>query len=186
MWIAIIAVIIAILIFFGQSEDSSRESGRQQSYTRARSSETVQPRQLDVVKEEVVVRAEKLLVELDKLVSVTRAHAEEGAGDFGEYLHTSQARSDIAKISDTINDNSHAQRESLDLLKRHILKIKSDYQDKLKAMPTLPREQIRVRGIILSHRRQMGVLIATIRATQPAVEYTAFADGIEKMMYEDL
>jgi len=123
------------------------------------------------------------LKNLDISLGVAMAHAEEASNeDYLQYLQSSTAQQDVNTLVTLTNQYSANKRQALDLLKKQLTIVRDDYNAKKQEMPTLPRERINVQGTLLSHRRQMGIIIATIRQSGASGDYLAFADDVERML----
>jgi len=128
--------------------------------------------------------ARDVLADLEISVNEAKAHAASDHGDYVEYIMREPAKSDIETMVRLATYNAEAKGPALLYLQQQLLAIYSDYEELTSDIPSLPREQVRVRGILLSHRRQMGVIVAAIRQSDPPEDLHQFAAGIQRTMDE--
>lgn len=159
----ILIAIVAVLVTIGLDHQGTKERGRIE-------------RGLHNMTNEV----RDHLVRVRLAVSEARAHAAEGNGDYVHYTSHGRGKVDIADLVELATYSTAVKEPSLAYLQEQLLVVYSDYESCIEDMPSLPREQRRLRGIILSHRRQMGVLIAAIRGSEPSAELLTLVNRIER------
>ena len=124
------------------------------------------------------------LKELVNKIQFAKANANNANGemDFRKYLETAIAKKDVDLISRLINSEPK-KHLAVKTLVSQVSIIEKDYESTLKKISSLPRERMRVTGILLSHRRQIGVLLVVLKnitKEEPIVEY---AKNLELFLY---
>jgi hypothetical protein len=124
------------------------------------------------------------LQQFEVTVNEAKAHAAADHGDYFDYMLREPAKSDVEAMVRLATYDAGIKGPALAHLEQQLLSIYADYEDLTSDIPSLPREQVRVRGIILSHRRQMGVLIAAIRQSDPPSGIYDVARRIEGSLHD--
>ena len=117
------------------------------------------------------------------------ANAAEAPGhlDFDDYLQTRVAKIDLEKLNSYFNRNSSSYKARLlEELTQLLIRIETDYKKELRSISTVGREIKRTEGILLSHRRQMGVIVVAIKNTSPPPIVYALANKVEGMLNETI
>jgi len=135
----------------------------------------------------VVSNISDVLGRFEVTLGGAKAHAFEAPGymDYSEYLITQQAKSDLHDI-ERYFDNSENEKKSelLKVLTDQLRAVESDYKKELRSINTVGREIKRTEGLLLSHRRQLGVIVTAIKMVAPPSSIYALATDVEVMLSE--
>ena len=123
---------------------------------------------MEKVREDVGRARDRFLAELKNQFAVTEASAAEETGDYPHYVRTKQAKRDMDEVLGHFASDDRFLDPSYALLIERIEFILRDYRNKIDEAPTLPRERVRIRGIVLSNRRQLGVYCEIVRNLRDA------------------
>ncbi|ODB34387.1 hypothetical protein BB427_04625 [Pseudoalteromonas sp. BMB] len=157
--------------------DSSKSSSADNKVTHRYFEETKQ----------VVSKISDTLSQFRVTVGGAKAHAADGPEnyDFQDYAETEQAKRDLKTIEvHFYGVGNDERRELLDELVDQMKSIEFEYLKEFKSASTVGREIKRKEGILLSHRRQLGVLVIAMKQINPPSEYYAFAQQIEDMLHD--
>lgn len=107
--------------------------------------------------------------------------------DYHSYLNTERAKIDLDEIDSYFRNNkSNEKAKLLKELTSQLKKIESDYKNELSNISTVSREIKRTEGILLSHRRQIGVIVTAIKMVNPPPHIYALANDVEVMLSETI
>jgi len=176
--IGVVSILFAV-IGISVSIDSDKESGKQRSVI-----------QKDV--EETKAIASEISEKLGRFritIGGATTHAAEAQGnlDYQAYLQTPNAKIDLNKIGSYFTDSEKNEKSKLlKELTSQLARIESDYKKELRNLSTVEREIKRTEGILLSHRRQLGIIATAIKMTDPPPQIFAIANKVEVMLYETI
>ncbi len=116
-------------------------------------------------------------------------HAAEAPGnyDYIGYTQTKQARNDLQELSIYLEGKGGDQTNALlNKLSIQLDTVTSLYRIELKNTSTVGREIKRSEGLLLSYRRQIGIITTAIKQASPARSLYALAEKAEVMLDETL
>jgi len=123
-----------------------------------------------------------LRTELTQLLAVTAAHASEANGDYAEYLASAVAQADVSRTVAVVDRFGRSRSIALSTVRRALLDVMDAYQRTTSETPSLPLEQLRVQGTVLSDRRQLAVLAEILRRSSNEGPDVAAVRAVERLL----
>lgn len=116
---------------------------------------------------------------LSGLLSAATANAAEASGDYREYMVTPVAQADVTQLVAMVDRFGNRRNTAVSAIRRQLGQIRDAYVRAALGSPSLPLEQVRVQGTVLSHRRQMAVLAEVLRRSSNQPSDVALVRSVE-------
>ncbi len=137
-------------------------------------------------------RSPQVIVQIQQTIQQTLQNALQGC-DYNkqctieQYVATIPAINDLKAITEITRNDMAAKEAGLQEIEKNLQIVQAEYAKLTRNYPTSPPERIKIRGTILSHRRQMGVLITAIERMKPLDQkYLSIVESVKKDLRREL